>query len=172
VDAALGAVDPAADPVRAGLLHQLRSWYHTDVAEVLAASREAVRLVPAEPPSAERVQVLWAHGRNLATRTSQYTEAEAVLEEALTAARRAGSRPDIARAMASLGYLQAATGRTDAGVALLREACASTGWRAEDGSPPMPRQRRSTTSCSRSPSSVYPPPSGRSAAPRRAAGAL
>ena len=133
VDAALGEVDPAADPVRAGLLHQLRSWYHTDVAEVLAAGREAVRLVPAEPPSAERAQVLWAHGRNLATRTSQYTEAEAVLQEALTAARRAGSRPDIARAMASLGYLQAATGRTDAGVALLREACASTGWRAEDG---------------------------------------
>ena len=133
VDAALREVDPAADPVRAGLLHQLRSWYHTDVAEILAASREAVRLVPAEPPSAERAQVLWAHGRNLATKTSQYAEAETVLEEALTAARRAGSRPDIARAMASLGYLQATTGRTDAGIALLSEACASNEWLVEDG---------------------------------------
>ena len=132
VDAALTEVDPAADPVRAGLLHQLRSWYHTDVAEILAASREAVRLVPAEPPSAARAQVLWALGRNLATRTSQYAEAEAVLKEALTAARQAGSPSDIARAMASLGYLQAATGRSDAGIALLSEACASTGWHAED----------------------------------------
>jgi DNA-binding CsgD family transcriptional regulator len=88
--------------------------------------------VPAEPPSAERARVLWAHGRTLATRTSQYAEAEAVLEEALIAARRAGSRPDGARAMASLGYLQAATGRTDAGIGLLSEACASTGWLAED----------------------------------------
>ncbi len=128
IDEALRQVDPAADPVRAGLLHELRGWYdmgtaHVDV--VLAEHREAVRLVPAEPPSAERAQVLWAYGRALLIRAGRHAESAAACEEALTAARRAGSQPHIIRAMASVGYLQAVGGRVDAGIAMLQEACAS-----------------------------------------------
>ena len=65
----------------------------------------------------------------------RHEEAAAVHEQALAAARRAGSHPDIAQAMASLGYLRAMAGQVD-GVALLREACGLTersagdAWRA------------------------------------------
>ena len=52
----------------------------------------------------------------------RHDEAAAVHEQALTAARRAGSQPDIVQAMASVGYLRAVAGQVDAGVALLREA--------------------------------------------------
>ena len=135
VEEALQQVDAAADPVRAGLLHKFRGWYNagaTDPEVVLAASREAVRLVPADPPSAARAQVLLGYGRALHIHAGRYNEAAAVHEQALTAARRAGSQPDIAQAMASLGYLRAVTGQVDAGVALLGEACALTERSAKD----------------------------------------
>jgi DNA-binding CsgD family transcriptional regulator/tetratricopeptide (TPR) repeat protein len=125
VEEAVLLVDPAAQPVRAGLLHNLRGWYDSganDLDIVLAANREAVRLVPEEPPSAARVRVLVGYARALDVQAGQYEEAAAVYEQALTAARRVGSQPDIARAMALLGWLQAAAGEVDAGVALLREA--------------------------------------------------
>ena len=68
VEEALRLVDPAADPVRAGLLHNSRGWYDAGGADpevLFAANREAVRLVPAEPPSAARAQVLLGYGRAL-----------------------------------------------------------------------------------------------------------
>ena len=131
VEQAVRQVDPAADPVRSGLLHGLRGWYDVlagtdDLEMVLAANREAVRLVPAEPPSVARAQVLGAYGRALDVQAGRDEEAAAVHEQALAAARRTGSQPDIARAMASVGYLRAVTGQVDAGVALLREAHALT----------------------------------------------
>ena len=129
VEEALRQVDPAADPVRAGLLHNRRGWYDAGGADpevVLAANREAVRLVPAEPPSAARAQVLLGYARALHVQAGRNEDAAAVYEQALTAARRADSEPDIARAMASLGYLQAVGGHVDAGIALLREADALT----------------------------------------------
>jgi DNA-binding CsgD family transcriptional regulator len=132
VEEALRWVDPVADPVRAGLLHNLRGWYDAlrgwdgtganDLDVVLADNRKAVRLVPAEPPSAARAQVLMGYGRALEVQVGRDGEAAAVHEQALTAAHRAGSPPDIAAAMASLGYLRAVAGHVDAGIALLREA--------------------------------------------------
>ena len=135
VEQAIRQVDPAADPVRAGLLHNLRGWYDAganDPEVVLAANREAVRLVPAEPPSASRAQVLVGYGRALHIHAGRHEEAAAVHEQALAAARRAGSQPDIAQAMASLGYLRAVAGLADTGVALLREACGVTERSAND----------------------------------------
>ena len=129
VEEALRQVDPAADPVRAGLLHALRGWYEAgtnDLDMVLAANREAVRLVPAEPPSAARAQVLVGYGHALEVQAGWDEEAAAVHEQALTAARRAGSEPDIAQAMSSLGSLRAFAGEVDVGIALLREAHALT----------------------------------------------
>ena len=57
---ALDGVDPAGDPVRAGALQERlgRSLWLTLDDGALAAYQEAVRLVPAEPPSAERARVL------------------------------------------------------------------------------------------------------------------
>ena len=66
IRAAIGLVDPAADPTRAGLLHDRLgqySWLAFDPASALAASEDAVRLVPAEPPSATRSRVLSGLGR-------------------------------------------------------------------------------------------------------------
>ena len=126
VEEALRQLDRAAEPVRAGLLHHLRGWYATGTADLdvlLAASREAVRLVPAEPPSTARARVLLGYGRALHIQAGQYEQAAAVIEQALTVARRARSQPDIARAMAGLGMMRALTGEVDAGLAMLREAC-------------------------------------------------
>jgi DNA-binding CsgD family transcriptional regulator/tetratricopeptide (TPR) repeat protein len=125
IEEALRQVDPEADPVRAGLLHSLRGWYLPGTADpeaALAASQEAVRLVPAEPPSAERAQVLLGYGRALLIRVGRYDEAAEIYEQALAAGRRAGSEPDVARAMAAVGYLRVLAGQVDAGIALLREA--------------------------------------------------
>jgi DNA-binding CsgD family transcriptional regulator/tetratricopeptide (TPR) repeat protein len=133
VEEALRQVDPAADPVRAGLLHNLRGWYGAlrgwddaganDLDMMLADNREAVRLVPAEPPSAARAQVLFGYGRALEVQAGRHDEeAAAVHDQALAAARQAGSQPDIVPAMASLGYLRAVQGQVDAGIALLQEA--------------------------------------------------
>jgi ATP/maltotriose-dependent transcriptional regulator MalT len=129
IEEALRHLDPAADPVRAGLLHHLRGWYGVEKADpdvVLAANRQAVRLVPPEPPSAARAHVLLGYGRTLHVQAARYDEAAAVNEQALTVARRARSQPDIARAMAALGYMRAVTGEVDAGLALLEEARALT----------------------------------------------
>jgi len=126
VEEALRQLGRAAEPVRSGLLHHLRGWYATGTADLdvlLAASREAVRLVPAEPPSTARARVLLGYGRALHIQAGQYEEAAAVIEQALTVARQARSQPDIARAMAGLGMMRALTGEVDAGLAMLREAC-------------------------------------------------
>ena len=136
VEEALRYLDPAADPARAGLLQYLRGWYaagKADLDVVLAANREAVRLVPAEPPSTVRAKVLLGYGRTLHLQAGRYEEAAAAHEQALTAARRARSQPDIARAMAGLGYLRALTGEVDAGLALLRQAYALTERSADVG---------------------------------------
>ena len=128
VEEALRQVDPVADPARTGLLHHLRGWYgagKADLDAVLAANREAVRLVPAEPPSTARARVLMGYGRALHIQAGRYEEAAAVHEQTLTAARRAGSHPQTVQAMAALGHARAVTGEVAAGIALLREACAS-----------------------------------------------
>ena len=128
VGEALRQVDPVADPARTGLLHHLRGWYgagKADLDAVLAANREAVRLVPAEPPSTARARVLMGYGRALHIQAGRYEEAAAVHEQTLTAARRAGSHPQAVQAMAALGHARAVTGEVAAGIALLREACAS-----------------------------------------------
>src|SRR4029450_3444258 len=65
VGEALASVDLAADSARAGLLHERLGrylWMSLDEA-ALSAHQEAVRLVPAAPPSGERGRVLAGHGR-------------------------------------------------------------------------------------------------------------
>ena len=60
--AALREIDTAAEPVRAALLLRVRGRlkYHLGRDNYAADLREAVRLVPADPPSAARAQVLEA----------------------------------------------------------------------------------------------------------------
>src|SRR5689334_12329397 len=60
--AALREVDPAAEPVRAALLLRLRGYlkHHLGRPDFAGDLEEAVRLVPAEPPSPARARVLEA----------------------------------------------------------------------------------------------------------------
>jgi tetratricopeptide (TPR) repeat protein len=120
---ALGGVDLAADPARAGLLHERLGrylWMSLDEA-ALSAYQEAVRLVPAEPPSAERARVLagYAQVLNLQDRDA---EGWRVAEEALAVARSFGARWEEGRALGLVGVKLARLGDLDGGLGLLREA--------------------------------------------------
>ena len=120
---ALASVDLAADSARAGLLHERLGrylWMSLDEA-ALSAYQEAVRLVPAEPPSAERARVLvgYAQVLNLEGRDA---EGGRVAEEALAVARSVGARWEEGQALGLVGVKLADLGDLDGGLALLREA--------------------------------------------------
>jgi ATP/maltotriose-dependent transcriptional regulator MalT len=120
---ALAEVDPERDPVRAGLLTQ-RLAHHLRVAGrpgAFEAYHEAVRLVPAEPPTAERASVLAGLGQALML-LGHFEEARSVCEEAIATARAAGARAVEPHARNSLGVAIALLGDAEAGVACLREA--------------------------------------------------
>jgi DNA-binding CsgD family transcriptional regulator len=120
---ALASVDLAADSARAGLLHERLGrylWMSLDEA-ALAAYQEAVRLVPAEPPSAERARVLAGYAKVLYLQARD-AEGGRVAEEALAVARRAGTRREEGQALGLVGVKLAGQGDLDGGLALLREA--------------------------------------------------
>jgi hypothetical protein len=120
---ALGGIDPAGDPVRAGLLHERlgRALWLTLDGAALDAYREAVRLVPAEPPSAERAMVLAGYAQVLLLLPGPDAEPRRLAEEALDNARRAGARREEGRALSCLGCAMAFE-EVEAGLAHLRAA--------------------------------------------------
>ena len=123
VRAALAEVDPARDPLRAGLLTQ-RLAHHLRTAGrpgAFEAYQEAVRLVPPSPPTAERASVLAGLGQALMLRAS-FAEARTVCEDAIAAARDAGARSVESHALATLGVAVFWLGDREAGLAGLREA--------------------------------------------------
>ena len=62
LDEALALVDPAAEPVRAGVLHSQRAWYSWAAGAAGPAMYEhhasALRLIPADPPSEARARAV------------------------------------------------------------------------------------------------------------------
>jgi DNA-binding CsgD family transcriptional regulator/tetratricopeptide (TPR) repeat protein len=120
---ALAGVDPASDPARAGSLQELlgRSLWETLDDGALAAYQEAVRLVPAEPPSAERARVLAGYAELLLVLVGSGAEARQAAEEALATARRAGARREEGRALANLGTMVSEED-VEEGLAMLKEA--------------------------------------------------
>jgi tetratricopeptide (TPR) repeat protein len=125
IELALAMVDPVAEPIRAGLLHERRGEYlmfAQDLDSRFEALREAVRLVPTSPPSEERARVLasLAEALSLAGRDE---EAGVVSQEAITIARQVGGGRELGRAQIALGSTQASSGAFDAAVATLHEAC-------------------------------------------------
>jgi DNA-binding CsgD family transcriptional regulator len=119
---ALAGVDPASDPARAGSLQELlgRSLWETLDDGALAAYQEAVRLVPAEPPSAERARVLAGYAELLLLQAGGVGARQAA-EEALDTARRAGARREEGRALANLGAVVAEADEEE-GQDMLKEA--------------------------------------------------
>jgi DNA-binding CsgD family transcriptional regulator/tetratricopeptide (TPR) repeat protein len=125
VEQALRLVDPVVDPVGAGLLHERRGLYlrvSRDLPSRFEALREAVRLIPADPPSRERARVLASYAEALVT-AARIEEARTASEEAVAIARQVGADLELGRALVALGGAQAATGVFEAAVVSLREAC-------------------------------------------------
>ncbi|HET8620525.1 MAG TPA: AAA family ATPase [Acidimicrobiales bacterium] len=124
VDEALAAPQVAADPVRAGLLHERRGWYLYRSGrgdEALAASELAVDLVPPSPPTEARARVVQAHSHAL-VRAARFPAARTRAEEAISLARAVDDVVDEGQALHVLGLVLAAEGRTDEAVATLHEA--------------------------------------------------
>ena len=122
---ALAMVDPAVDPVTAGLLHSrigYLQWSLEDSATALAAHREAVRLVPADPPTAERARVLASLAGALMG-AGRWAESREVCEAAIACAAAADAPAEESRARNMLGSDLVALGAIDDGIAQLQEAC-------------------------------------------------
>jgi ATP/maltotriose-dependent transcriptional regulator MalT len=125
IDLALSEVDPAVDPVRAGLLHERRGLYLMATRDLQArfeALAEAVGLIPADPPSRERARVLASFAEALVL-ASRIDEARAASEEAVAIARQLGAELELGRALVALGGTQVDSGSFQAAVVSLREAC-------------------------------------------------
>ena len=97
-------VDPV--DVRTGVLLRENLAYHLDdanqVEESLAVSREAIAMLPADPPTPERASALATYVRTLLFEENDPT-LPAVLEEAVAAARAAGAADAEASALVSMG---------------------------------------------------------------------
>jgi DNA-binding CsgD family transcriptional regulator len=112
------------DPPRAALLHEALGRYLHDSGRgdaALAAVERAVELVPAQPPSPERAQVLAILG-NLLMVAWRYDEAVAACEQALAVARAVGAHQAEVLALRALGVGLTYLGRGDEGLAQLRLA--------------------------------------------------
>ncbi len=119
-------VDPATDPLRAGLLHErqgrfmLASGKPTDA--TLTAYQQAVHLVPDEA-TPERARVL-AGFSAMVLGAARHEEAAMWARQAVEVARRAATRHEEARGLSILGCSLTMLGREQEGIANLREALA------------------------------------------------
>jgi DNA-binding CsgD family transcriptional regulator/tetratricopeptide (TPR) repeat protein len=127
--AALREVDREAEPVRAALLIEVRGRLksllgRTDYGDDL---REAVRLVPADPPSPARARVLAALAEDFNRRygTGDPAEARAYAEEAVAVARQAGDAATEAAALVTLACNEPLAEDLDRIQGLLAEARAA-----------------------------------------------
>lgn len=123
---AIRLVDPAVDAVRAGLLHERLGryrWINGDGAGAMEAYLEAMRLVPADPPSAARARVTASLGQILMI-LARFEDSVPLCEEALAAARAAGAREVEANALNTLGEDVAYLGDVDRGLAMLYQSLA------------------------------------------------
>jgi DNA-binding NarL/FixJ family response regulator len=116
------AVEP--DVVRTGALLERLAVYHLgsgnpDAAQPVA--RRALDLLPADPPSVARAQVLGILAQALGLQ-GHYDESNRLAEEALATARVVGSAEAEIRALGCIGRNAAAVGDAGSGVRTLRQA--------------------------------------------------
>jgi DNA-binding CsgD family transcriptional regulator len=126
--AALKEVDVTADPVRAALLHRSRGHLNmlagrTEYGKDLD---EAVRLVPADPPTAARAWVLEAAAHDIHHREGRDpAESRPRAEEAVAVARQAGDPEIEAMALITLACAEPFAASMERNRALLAEARAA-----------------------------------------------
>jgi DNA-binding CsgD family transcriptional regulator/tetratricopeptide (TPR) repeat protein len=121
-----GLLDPEADPVGAGLLHERLGRYlwtsgrDSHAAEVYG---RAVELMPPQPPSAERALVLGSQAQVLML-NGRLRESAGFAREAIDIARAVGDRSAEAHALNTLGVDLAGLGAREEGIELLRDSLA------------------------------------------------
>ncbi|MDF5752334.1 helix-turn-helix transcriptional regulator [Spongiactinospora sp. TRM90649] len=105
--AALAEIDPAAEPLRAARLLRSRGLvkYNLGRAGFIEDLREAMRLVPAEPPSRLRGQVVENLSRMMYL-ASDWEEKEAMAQEAIAVGNLVGDIATEAHAMITLGWVR------------------------------------------------------------------
>jgi DNA-binding CsgD family transcriptional regulator len=119
---ALGLVDAARQPQRAGLLHEQLAHCLRRLRDpaALDAQQQAVRLVPPQP-SAERAWVLVSLAQYLLG-VDRLAEVRGPAEEAIAIAAQVGARAEEATAHGTLGNALVHLGEVDAGLAELAAA--------------------------------------------------
>jgi DNA-binding CsgD family transcriptional regulator/tetratricopeptide (TPR) repeat protein len=124
IRSALEEIDAGLVPDVAGELHERLGRYLWAAGASEAATvayEQAVRLVPATPPSRARARVLGAWGQALML-LARYDESRAQCEEAIAIARSVGARREEGHALNTLGVDLACLGDPDGAVAHLKEA--------------------------------------------------
>ena len=124
--ALLGPTETETDPLRAGVLLERLAAYQLAAGDPDAAqpvARRALDLLPADPPSVARAQVLGALAQALGLQ-SRFGESNDLAETALSMARAVGSASAEIRALGCLGRNAASVGDSARGVEILREALA------------------------------------------------
>jgi DNA-binding NarL/FixJ family response regulator len=123
IQSALAETDPIDDPQRSGVLHHRLAWYLNESGDWqsgVAAMERAVALIPIDPPTAERAEVLSDLAHSLMVR-GRFSESMALAEAALAISRAVGARSAEARALNALGLDLACRSDLERAIPILRD---------------------------------------------------
>ena len=121
-DGTEGVAGSRPDPNRLGPLHDRLRWFLWEAGDRAAAQEavtEALRLIPAEPPTPSRTRVL-AQAAGLRLLAGDPVGAATMAREAIRMAQAAATPSDEALALGVLGWSEAVTGDVDRGIATYR----------------------------------------------------
>ena len=119
--------DGRSDPVRLGTLHDRLRWFlweAGDRAAAEAAVEEALRLIPASPPSSTRARTI-GQAAGLRLFSGDPVTARSVARDAIEVARAVDAASEEAFALGILGWSEAVTRDVDGGIATYRQALAT-----------------------------------------------
>jgi DNA-binding CsgD family transcriptional regulator/tetratricopeptide (TPR) repeat protein len=124
---ALAELDADADPVRAGLLGARLgrfAWISGEPERSLAAYEQAVRVIPATPPSKERAHVVAALS-HVQLVSGHHRAAAELATESLEIARAVGASAEEGASLSTLGSALSTLGELDKGLAMVRDGRAA-----------------------------------------------
>ena len=123
---AIAALGPQAEPVRLGTAYERLGrahWINGEIQPALQAHETAMRLIPVEPPSAERARAMSGYAQILML-VDRWTDSLEVAAEAVAMARAVGAREAEGHALNTYGLDLAANGSGPEAYAALNEALA------------------------------------------------